>query len=344
LSNQLNPNLGPYDLTDDIGPGSGLGQLSNPIGIALSSDGKIVYVVDSGNQRVERYTSDGKYVGVWDAGTNSALDFATQFGQGPQGITTSGDLVYVADTWNHRVVVLDQNGQVVRELGQKGVVSDNADSPDPALNPGKFYGPRDIAVDNGEIYVVDTGNERVEVFAQDGTFLRAFGGFGTDSGKMVEPTGIAIGPDGNVYVADSGNGRISVFTKSGSLVREIPMSQWQGQSTRTNYLAFGPTGLLYATDPDAGAIDVIDPGTGTVVYTGSGPANESIKQPSGIAVASDGTIWVVDTSASKVVHFTLDLPPATQGTPIAATPAASPGATPAGSPLGPLEIPATPAP
>ena len=54
------------------------------------------------------------------------------------------------------------------------------------------------------------------MFAPDGTFLRAFGGFGTEPGKLIEPVGITIGADGNVYVADTGNARISVFTPDGT--------------------------------------------------------------------------------------------------------------------------------
>lgn len=325
LSNQLNPNLGPFDLTDDVGPGSGLGQLNAPAAIALSPDGTTIYVVDSGNERIQRYTNDGTFVGVWDANTDPALGFASQFGQGPQGITTDANgLIYVADTWNHRIVVLDPQGTVVRELGEKGVITDTGDSPDPSVETGRFFGPRGVAVANGEIYVVDTGNERVQVFAQDGTFLRAFGGAGSESGKLTEPTGIAIGPDGNVYVADSGNGRISVFTTSGQLVKEIPVLQWQNQADRINYLAFGPKGLLFATDPGRAEIEVFDPATGNQVYAGNGDSGQKLSRPIGIAVGTDATIFVSDAGTSRVIWFTLDLPAAT-----GATPAASPAATPA---------------
>lgn len=320
LSNQLNPNLGPFNLTDDVGPGSGLGQLNAPAGLALSPDGKTIYVVDSGNLRVQRYDIDGKFVGAWDGNSDPALAFATQFGQGPQGIATDANgLIYVADTWNHRVVVLDAQGTVVRELGQKGVITDTADSPDPNVDTGRFYGPRGVAVDNGEIYVVDTGNERVQVFAQDGTFLRTFGGTGTGDGKLTEPTGIAIGPDGNVWVADSGNGRLSVFTKAGALVKEVPVAAWQSQvlnqTERSNFLAFGPNGMLYATNPGAGEINVFNPANGQQIYAGKGDGSQPIKSPIGIAVALDGKVCIADSGTSRVQWFTVDLPEVTSGTP-----------------------------
>ncbi|MGI8486586.1 MAG: SMP-30/gluconolactonase/LRE family protein [Thermomicrobiales bacterium] len=339
LSNQLNPNLGPFNLTDDVGAGSGLGQLNAPAGLALSPDGKTIYVVDSGNLRVQRYDIDGKFIGAWDGNTDPALAFATQFGQGPQGITTDANgLVYVADTWNHRIVVRDPQGTVVRELGQKGVITDTADSPDPNVDTGRFYGPRGVAVDNGEIYVVDTGNERVQVFAQDGTFLRTFGGTGTGDGKLMEPTGIAFGPDGNVWVADSGNGRLSVFTKAGAFVKEIPVEAWKNQvsnqSARINFLAFGPNGMLYATNPGSGEIEVFNPSNGQQIYASKGEGSQPLKSPIGIAVAPDGKVYVSDSGTIRVEWFTLDLPAVTNATPGASPAVTPPSVTNVATPVG----------
>lgn len=325
LANQMNPNLGPFNLTDDVGPGSGLGQLNDPTGVALSPDGQTIYVVDSGNLRLQRYGVDGTFIGAWDGSTDQAGQFATAFGQGPQSITVDQNgLIYVADTWNHRVVVFDAQGTMVRELGQRGVQTDTMDSADPNVDTGRFYGPRGVAVDNGEIYITDTGNERVQVFASDGTFLRTFGGTGTEPGKLLEPTGIAIGPDGNVYVADSANARISVFSKNGDFVRVMPVASWLGEAEQINYLTFGPNGLLYATNPSAASFAAIDPDTGAIVYEGNG--GQQLSQPVGITVAPNGTIYIADGGSSRVIWFTLDIQvPNDVATP-AATPAASPAA------------------
>lgn len=338
LANQMNPNLGPFNLTDDVGPGSGLGQLSDPTGVALSPDGQVIYVVDSGNLRIQRYQIDGKFIGAWDGSGDPAQKFATQFGQGPQDLTVDENgLIYVADTWNHRVVVFDPQGTMVREIGQRGVQADTLDSPDPNVDTGRFYGPRAVAVSNGEIYVTDTGNERVQVFASDGTFLRTFGGTGSEPGKLREPSGIAIGPDGNVYVADSANARISVFSKNGDFVRVMPVASWQGEQLLVNNLEFGPNGLLYATNPSAGAIGVYDPNTGAVIYEGNG--GQELSQPIGITVSSDGTIYLTDGAASKVVWLTLDVQVPSDVASPSASPQASPGASPAATeaPVGPTQ-------
>ncbi|MCA9858956.1 MAG: 6-bladed beta-propeller, partial [Thermomicrobiales bacterium] len=245
LSNQLTPSSGPYGLTDRPGPGSGRGQLNDPRGIAADITSGTTYVVDMGNGRVESYSFDGAFAGSW-GGVGGTVDFGrTDDGLGPTGIAIGFDgLIYVADTWNHRVVVLNANGDVVREFGAFG---DTADAEDASPEQGFFFGPRAIAVTGDEIYVVDTGNERVQVFSPDGTFLRSWGGMGNGPTQFVEPVGIVVGPDGRVYVADSGNGRISVFQRDGTPIEQWPVQAWQGQAYFEPYLAFDNNGLLYAT-------------------------------------------------------------------------------------------------
>jgi sugar lactone lactonase YvrE len=288
----------------------------------------MIYVVNAGNQRVERYARDGTFVGVWDATNDPGLSLAFENGQGASGITVGEDgLVYVADTWNHIVIVLDQEGRVVRQLGQRGVLTDIGDGGDPQSQSGLFFGPRGVAILNEEIYVTDTGNERVQVFGKDGTFLRAFGGFGTGSGQLQEPTGIAAGPDGNLYVADSGNGRIVVYSAQGDVIEEIPVSSWAGQFgvDRVNYLGFGSDGILYMTAPSRGLMEAYD-GEQIVPVNAGG-----VVRPVGLAVAPDDMVLVTDGAESVVVQFAPTLP---EGFGPSASPAASPASSPQASPVG----------
>jgi streptogramin lyase len=190
-----------------------------------------------------------------------------------------------------------------------------------------FFGPRDVAVTNERIFVTDTGNERVQVFSRDGTFLNAFGGYGSEPGQFIEPTGIDIGPDGNVWVADSGNARIQVFTIEGAFVEEIHVPSWVGQLgiDRLNALRFGPDGVLYVTSPLTGAVEAYD-GESLVALR-----NVPLMRIGGIAVTGNGTLLLTDVNAADVREIVPELP---GGFGVRPEPGASPAATPAASPAG----------
>lgn len=310
ISGRLFPNSGPYGLLDRVGPGAGRGQFNGPRGIAVDPTGNTTYVVDSGNLQVDRFDASGTYIGSWGAEDTPG---GVQFGsfvlgdgslQGPGGITIAPDgVVYVADTWSHRVVGLGTDGTVVREIGAPGQQTDLGD--DPATleqSPGLFFGPRDVMVLNDEIYVVDTGNERVQVFGLDGSFRRAFGGYGAEPEHLKEPVGIAAGPDGRVYVADSGNARISIFQPNGIPITQWPVAPWDGQQYFEPYLALGTDGMLYATSRTTGQVIVLD-SDGSIVETLDAINNVPLDGPVGITAAPDGSLLITDAGLSAVLRL-----------------------------------------
>jgi uncharacterized protein (TIGR03663 family) len=299
LAQQIFPNDGPYSLLERIGPGDARGQFNGPRGIGTAADGT-VYVVDSNNARIEVFDADGAFVTSWDAQSGAVELTISNQGLGPTGLAVGSDgLIYVADTWGHRVVVLDSSGKLVREFGS---FADNQDATDASPSPGTFFGPRAIAVTNDEIYVVDTGNERVEVFGPDGSFKRAFGGKGTGPGQLSEPVGIAVGPDGLIYVADSANGRISVFTPEGTPVAQWPVQAWIGHAYFEPYLAFGSDGLLYATSSATGSVEVLGK-NGQILGSITTAGTQTLGKPTGITAAADGSLLVTDTGNSGVYRI-----------------------------------------
>lgn len=354
LAQQLFTSTGPYNLSERVGTGAGRGQFNQPRGVAVNSGDGSTYVVDSANGRVQKFDASGEFIGAW-GGPESGVSFeVTAQGLGPTGIDVSFEgLVLVADTWGHRVVVMNSEGQVVREFGQFG---DTLDSPVASDLPGMFFGPRDIATTATEIFVVDTGNERVQVFTPDGTFLRAWGGYGSEPTQFIEPVGIAVGPDDRVYVADSGNARISVFARDGTPLAQWPVEAWQGQAYFEPYLAFDQYGTLYATSSGTGTVETFDI-EGNHIASLSEAGSERFESPIGIALGIDNTMKVSDRNISAVLSIPITIPPeppaestpaALPATPIAATPEASPTllpgmstvaspvavASPVGSPIG----------
>ncbi len=71
---------------------------------------------------------------------------------------------------------------------------------------------------DGNLFVSDTLNNRVQVFDADGKFIRAFGKAGDGPGYFARPKGIAVDSDGHVWVADAVQDRVQVFTPEGQLL------------------------------------------------------------------------------------------------------------------------------
>jgi DNA-binding beta-propeller fold protein YncE len=291
---------GPYTLDDRAGAGQAQGQFNQPRGIAVAEDGAI-YVVDSGNARVQRFTPDG----IFDLTFGSQGSAEGQFGRfqgstisGPGGIAIgSNGNIYVADTWNHRVQVFTPAGEFVTAWGS---FFDAADDPLASqANPGLFYGPRDIAVHDGLVYVTDTGNERVQVFTEEGKFVQMFGSFGSDQGQLVEPFGIDVAEDGTVLVADSHNARIARFTSEGEPLDAWPVPSWQGQTFFEPYLRVGPDGKVYVSTSVLGTVSLFDQDG---VELGTLPG-ASLERPYGIAVLPDSEqLLVSDGRLNAVVR------------------------------------------
>ena len=313
LANQVSPSSGPYDLRDRPGPGTQPGQFKDPIGVAVAPDG-VIAVVDSGNARVQRFDRDGELLGIWGSDESAASFTRTANGLGPTGVTIAPDgLTWVADTWGHRVVALDANGTVAQVIGAETI--DIGD--DPARvdeGGGRFFGPRAIAVSDDAIYVTDTGNERVQRFTRDGAFVDAWGGYGTGPDRLIEPVGIALGPDGNLYVADSGNARVSIYTPEGEPVAQWAVPDWPPPNPGGTppafqpYLAFDAAGNLYATASNAGQALLFDP-AGEVIARISDAGGERLAQPVGVAVAPDGEVLLSDVGRDVLVTYTPPEPP-----------------------------------
>jgi DNA-binding beta-propeller fold protein YncE len=325
-----------YGLFDRAGAGVNPGQFNQPRGVAASPDGSFVYVLDTQNNRIQVFSAEtGELLGIWGDGEGDDVSLAlTDNGLGPYGLSVGPDgLVYVADTWNHRIVVINPDGEVVRSFGQFG---NNEDSPDASVNPSGFYGPRSVAVFGDEIFVADTGNERIQVFGLDGAFRRAFGGTGTAPGQLLEPVGIAVGPDGRVYIADSGNARVSIFAADGAPIAQWPVPEWSGQQFFEPYVTVGPDGMVYVGSPTTASILVFNP-DGVMVNEVIQADGEPLQLPAGLGFGPDGVLYIADRGASEIYTLqpatspddeVLELPGETSGSPVA-SPQASPEASPA---------------
>jgi PKD repeat protein/sugar lactone lactonase YvrE len=122
--------------------------------------------------------------------------------------------LYLADTGNHRILVFDTNGTILRQWGGLG----------PA--PGALNNPWGLAIDRNDwVYVADYGNHRIQVFTRMGEFLTEWGkkdanglpAAGTGNGEFNGPASLAFDSIGQLYVSDSNNHRVQVFGYPGML-------------------------------------------------------------------------------------------------------------------------------
>ncbi len=226
-----------------------------PWGVAVGPDGT-VYVTDTWNARIVRFTREGKFISTW--GAYGAPEQTDAF-WGPRGIAVDAQgRVYVADTGNKRIVVFDAGGKYLAQFGEAG------------LDPGQFDEPVGVAVAaDGTVYVTDTWNQRVQAFTPsvdgsfflpilqwdingwfgqslenkpliainaagrvfvtdpegyrilefdaNGLFVRAWGDFGFDLDQFGLAAGVTVDAEGRVWVTDAGNNRIMRFTIPGGV-------------------------------------------------------------------------------------------------------------------------------
>ena len=122
---------------------------SGPNGVGVASDGS-VYVTDIGDDRIQKFTSEGVFISQWGTGGSGDGEFRS-----PLGVAVASDgSVYVADTSNSRIQKFTSEGVFVSNWGTEGTVG------------GQFDRPRGVAVaTNGSLYVADSHNHRIQKFS-----------------------------------------------------------------------------------------------------------------------------------------------------------------------------------
>ena len=186
-------------VTQWSGKGKGKGLFEKPTGIDVSADG-FVYVSDYDNDLIQKFTTDGAFVTQW-GGSGEEEGFFDS----PSGLSVDSEgNIYVMDLYNHRVQKFTEDGTFILAWGEKEKVNNIRSALNFLFNeglPGMFYFPAKIAVHpDGEVYVSDSYNNRVQVFTKGGTFLRKWGGMGFWGGRFRVASDISFGRKGRVYV------------------------------------------------------------------------------------------------------------------------------------------------
>lgn len=173
------------------------------IGLAMDDNDRL-FVSDPGLRHVLVFNKEHK---AEDVIAEGMVD------PGGLALDTQNRLLYVADAELDQILVYDADSlKPIRKLGTTGHKHE-------LTTPGDFAKPTGVAVDReGNLYVADTWNNRIEIFDADGSFVSTFGRAGDGPGYFSRPKGVAIDSDGHVWVADGMQDRIQVFTKEGQLL------------------------------------------------------------------------------------------------------------------------------
>lgn len=222
-------------------------QLGQPYGMAVDSKGRVyvadsrvgaIFVFDTETRKAELIKNKvhahfGRIIGlamddndrlfVSDPGLRHILVFNSKWeaedvitdgmvSPGNMTIDTENRLLYVSDIALDQVLVYDADSlKLKRKIGTTGHNHE-------LTTPGDFAKPTGLAVDkDGNLYVCDTLNNRIEVFDADGTFITAYGKNGDGPGYFARPKGVTIDSDGHIWVADGMQDRVQVFTKDWQL-------------------------------------------------------------------------------------------------------------------------------
>jgi len=181
---------------------------------------------------------------------------------------------------------------------------------------GQLLAPKGLAVDaEGNVYVADSQNHRIQVFDTRGHPLRTWGREGALPGEFKEPWGVAVSPDGLVYVADTWNHRIQVFEPDGTFLRmwgtfgEAPVPSASADLLYgPRDLAFDSQGYLYIADTGNKRILKCDPqGRLIAAVGGAGSEPGQFQEPVGIAFDANDLLYVADTWNQRIQVLDRDL-------------------------------------
>ena len=324
-------------LSGDGGPAAEA-RLNLPYGLAVDASGAL-YIADLGNKRVRRVTSDG-VISTFAGGRDDLL--------APRNLAVDGGgNLYISEFEGHRVRRVSPGGAVttVAGTGAAGFAGDGG----PASRALLKY-PAGLALDAaGNLYVADSGNQRVRRIRPDGGISTVLGGPGAT--PLLTPTAVAVDASGTIYVADSAP-VVRAWTPSGTWgnYAGTGLEGYSGDGglargamlTAPRELVAGP-GALWIADGvrvravDLGGIISTVAGDGYARFVGDGgPASTApLSRPLAVALNPAGDLFVADPGAQRVRLLTA------LGTAVtlAGTGAAGIGAEPAPASSAPLKSP-----
>ncbi|CAH2716864.1 hypothetical protein BACCIP111895_04052 [Neobacillus rhizosphaerae] len=214
--------------------GTKAGQFTFPYGISVDEKGR-VFVADLYNGTISIHDEKGKFIEYFATKASKEKKISA-----PAGLRIINKKVYVTDIKSNKAFVFDMDGKLLLEIGKHGT------------KEGEFNAPNGITADNeGNIYVVDTGNQRVQIFNKAGKFLKIINGSNKGKGEsiFVNPRGIGIDSRGIMYVVSNLTHMVYGFDKDGKKLFQFGgMGEANGEFYLPNGLFIDQQDNVFITD------------------------------------------------------------------------------------------------
>lgn len=221
------------------------------------------------------------------------------------GVDPKGN-IWVADE-KDRFTIMAPDGTFRETWGTSG--SGDGEFTFYSGDSGFYRGYGDVAFDaDGNIYVADTGNFRVQKFAPDRSFLLSWGSEGRGDGQFITPSGIATGPDGTVYVSDEARHDVQMFSRDGQFLGVIgELGAADGQFTTPAGVAVASNGDVWVTDYSTQRIQRFTAGGEWLDVWGTfGSRDGELHNPNDVAVDGKGRVYVADVGKDQLQVFEAD--------------------------------------
>ena len=273
-------------------------------------------IADSGHDRIVFTDSTGKVTDIVGGGRGFADGGyqAARFAH-PQGMTARGDLVYVADTENHSVRVIDRKSKTVTTIAGTGALGTARLSEGTTPAKTALRSPWDVAILNDKLYIALAGSHQVATLENDK--LTLFAGSGQESlsdgprlkAAFAQPSGLAT--DGkNLFVLDSETSSIRKIDPSGVVTTLVGHGLFvfgdkdgDGDKARLQHpigLTYG-NGALFVADTYNAKIKRVDPSSGQT--TTIALPDKTLGEPAGLVWSSETVLLVADTNHDRIVRL-----------------------------------------
>lgn len=287
-------------------PGLTMGRFNSIQGIVAvereTTGNTLLVVADKGRNMVTLYTHNMMFIDKW----GEAGGEAGQFNE-PIGLAIDkANKLYIVDSKNNRIqktevgskTLTRKPGEYLMGFGSYG------------NGEGQFDTPTDVCVDEDDyIFVVDTGNNRIQKFDAKGVFIKQWGKAGSATGQMKRPTHVSCDVQGELLVADTQNHRIQRFSVDGKFISQFgSVGSGDGEFSEPKGIAIDSSDNIWVVDRRNHRLQVFDKGGKFLATYGTrGEGVGKFLFPEGITIDKNDNVYVTDTRNSRIQVFGIAL-------------------------------------